>query len=500
MTNDVNLIASRYGKDRGITQAVKAGMQNKNASVNYNGSVWTVLDPAGVDLATKVKIHCWDKTLHRFRMLISSVFKTSYKITFNGSVDRLTAAQKNYQETIKTAKLSENTTSFQPPNAANANAPPPTPPVIINPNSAKTVPATPICDPEKAPPHVETTSFPFPPKKVPTKETITLPLANQSPAMTAERVNEVQIHLDDHHIPLKCRDISRRIENPNMMIGDSVTAYLNELETLFESGVNSEYYIVKKKLFDSVDFISFEELQRGLSSCCAKLNELLGGNQYAIGYLPGASQQWMAELALPLMKQLPNGHFQAESDHSLEELGAFSKQSDLPTGIHHFVVFDDASFTGSQNMTICRALDEKIKKLNLNEECHLYFVVPFMSHLAKALTVIKRDKLNIHLITTDRPIKKLTDPGLFTDSEVELLCKMDTRGGAHGPHIYFEENQPKYLSFMQWGTPKDHAVPSSLKYSGKKMVDDEHISVKYRFMTNFKPYGANPTIDQSFFS
>lgn len=70
------------------------------------------------------------------------------------------------------------------------------------------------------------------------------------------------------------------LKNKNSILTDEVNTYLADVQQR-----HPEYDDVVNKLFQTVDIITFDELKAGLQACCAKLNDLLGDQDYAIGFV-----------------------------------------------------------------------------------------------------------------------------------------------------------------------------------------------------------------------
>ncbi len=211
-----------------------------------------------------------------------------------------------------------------------------------------------------------------------------------------------------------------------------------------------------------MDLITFLQLKDALWQCSQQLNALLGDHPYALGFVPGKSQQWIAELALPFLNRTPDSSFQVHTDSSSMVARGF--QSPLQTNTRHFVVFDDAAYSGAQLIAIIEGLKKEVADKYPQEKCRLYLVVPFMScHAIDLLNSRGKEEwgsqiynLEVHVVTSGRRIKAITD--VLSLAELERLVEIENTMD------YFNGRTPnKCLTFMEWKVPDHNSMPRPLK-------------------------------------
>ncbi len=298
--------------------------------------------------------------------------------------------------------------------------------------------------------------------------------------------------LRDRNINLSCNPAP--LTEPNHTRPEVIEAYFKEAaEQRWCKENHDEWIGLHRKFFKEVDKITFSELNQSLWLCSQKLNELLGENPYSIGFVPGKSQQWIAELALPYLQHSPASSFQHATDSTIVKRGY---QSTLKKGERDFVVFDDGSYTAAQLATIMQGMRSAVGAVNEQQKCHLYLVVPFMSSLAlqflegegkQDVAVFESLKemghLKVHIITTDRKIKAITD--VFSEKERERLIELE---GSKVLVDYGDGRKwTKCLTYMEWKVPDNASMPDNLKIWYTYNREKNCLVEKDRFITNHKP-------------
>lgn len=320
----------------------------------------------------------------------------------------------------------------------------------------------------------------------------TLPITSIYRPVDTATLNDFQKDLDGKGIPLNCLSPAK-ITQPNVVNSQEISDYLATVAD------KPRWHTLKKKLFDHIDCIKFQDLQNGLASCCGELNKLLDNKDYIVGFVPQKSQKWIAELALPLLNKPPKGYFLPHCAQSYDHATGIKteqRQCSLYSSNRDMVIFDDASYSGTQISETILKLKEGIINFK-NETFHLYLVIPFISSIAENRlkfatqpliwqkdvdsTPGKIGKLKVHLLTTDRKIKAMTE--VFSDSEIVELMKIEDFETGLGRYTYMEGTRfIRCLTFPEWKTPDNISVPRSMKRwkKGEKT---------YEFITEFPaPY------------
>lgn len=313
---------------------------------------------------------------------------------------------------------------------------------------------------------------------------------------------QFQAQLDDRKIPLNCESPAE-LKNKNSILTDEVNTYLADVQQR-----HPEYYDVVNKLFQSVDIITFDELKTGLQACCEKLNDLLGDQDYAIGFVKQKSQEWLAELALPYVNKAPSTFFINATDNLVDVRG---EQSVITKQERHFVVFDDAAYSGKQLHHMIDELKKTLASVHQNEPCHLYLVVPFLSSIAEQRLEERINKvfddfdpahqndpkgnLKVHLITTDKKVKAITD--VFAKEEISRLAHFAEMENLPGYSIcYYTDGQvTKCLTLTEWKIPDDASVPIAIKMY-KDTEKQKHISFTTEFLPPYKSSPQAKEIDE----
>lgn len=314
-------------------------------------------------------------------------------------------------------------------------------------------------------------------------------LALQSlPNVSEEKKGHMQRELDQKQIPLNCQN-PVQIKQPNMIHTNQIEEFLTEArENSWYQDNHAEWYTLRKKLFEGMEVIPFKDLMDSLKTCCQKLQSKLGSHEYAIGFVPKKSQQWMAELSVPYLDRSPSSFFEVATDNIFDIRGS---QSALKNPVKRFVVFDDAAYSGHQLDTLISGLQQAILPIHGQEKCHLYLVVPFMSPHAvnllqnnfKRNICIFGDKghLKIHLMTSERPIKAMSD--VLTENEMTRLISIE-----NGLDTYCNgRTRNKCLSLMEWKVPDNASMPRPLKQQELYISEKKAYEVKRQFVTNYLP-------------
>ncbi len=297
----------------------------------------------------------------------------------------------------------------------------------------------------------------------------------------------MQKKLDELQIPLNCHQPAQILQS-NQLFQDAIEAFLDGINDSLDKAV-------MKKLFEGIDLITKEDLNKALSTCTRTLNERLKGQSYSIGFVPGKSQQWIAELALPQLENSPSTYFENATDAGMtKECG---RQSSLDGNERNYVIFDDASYSGSQLETTITNFKCAYGNGGSKEKAHLYLVVPFISHeaeerLEKATAfAYENANVQVHLITTDKKIRAVTS--VFKEKEMQDLREAIKRtlfdNSKYLSDIYIREIEKRCLSIMEWKIPDSQSIPEFIQYKYDYVLKDGQWqrTNKTSFMTNYPP-------------
>lgn len=280
-----------------------------------------------------------------------------------------------------------------------------------------------------------------------------------------ETLEKTQSELDSRGIPLNCLNPPHQ-EKLNDFDYNALEQYLSHVKTF-----KPEQYEDLKSFFEKdVDKITVKELEEHLARCAAYLDTELKNN-YQVGFVNKKSLKWIAELALPYLSRQPEQYFEPSTDVG----GA---QSKLSTNSRKFVIFDDASYSGHQVKSIISSIQKEM--ISENSSGKIYFVIPFVSSVAEQYLVDEllrgfkaagsiahqgSKKLKVHLITSERKVKMMTD--------------LDPRYEKIG------------LTFTEWKIPDTTSLSQNVSSGYTK--DENGKTVIYKLLTDYQPcYKASP--------
>lgn len=216
------------------------------------------------------------------------------------------------------------------------------------------------------------------------------------------------------------------------------------------------------KLYAKLQKFTIKDLEIKLKGCVEELSlalKKMGSPDYAVGIVEGKSNQWVAELALKYMDQLPShAFFTGINDNGSVDAPGNCTPSKIQEKV--VVLFDDNSCTGCQ---IERNLETIFyQSIEMKTKITVFVVVPFMKidpaqikkYKPLRLTVCNPEKLkkanvDIKIITSDTRIQKVSD-AIKDEKEVELLAchgKMGQRGLANYAWSLFEWRRLDAMSF-----------------------------------------------------
>jgi hypothetical protein len=274
------------------------------------------------------------------------------------------------------------------------------------------------------------------------------------PKVVQRDLAEMQAKLVERGIPLNCEHPPRQ-EHLNDFRPGAVQSYLSQIQL----EQPSRYERLKTFFERDVLKLTVDELEDKLPRCTKYLDSKVKGGDYQIGFVKRKSLKWIAELALPYMSCPPIDYFEPSTDVGGSQTELSKKSSD-------FVVFDDASYSGKQMITIISSMLQEL--LRQDRKGKIYFVIPFVSKVAEASILhhlqtlmtspelhghegLKR--LKIHLITSERQVKTMKD--IFPEG-------LDSIG----------------ITFTEWKVPDTHSLSCIVSGGGPSAPE---------LLTNYPP-------------
>lgn len=302
-----------------------------------------------------------------------------------------------------------------------------------------------------------------------------------------KKLTAIQAELDKQQIPLTCRTFAP-LKESNHLCQDQIDKYLQPL--------SPEHKAIKQKFFESIQKISYEDLEKDLFACTQELNNKLNNQDFALGYAENKSQKWIAELALQYLNKPPVDSFSTYTAFSLS--GAGSEQSSLSEKANNLVVFDDAAYSGTQ---MCELLENLVTEISKkpNQPKNIYFVIPFMSDHSKTklqetwdkLLLTKSPDTKLYIITSSTKVTSFAEKYPPNSQErkdlfacEEALCNEREelyRPQEENSYIGHGGKDEKCLTYMEWKMPDCVSVPRNMLMGGPDIKN------QIKFCTNFLP-------------
>lgn len=266
------------------------------------------------------------------------------------------------------------------------------------------------------------------------------------PPIDPEHIAKVQQIIDDKGVPLNCRNPSP-LTQLNHIKNEIIEAHLKSIQD------DSYWHTIKKKMYDHLDKITFQELQSGVAICCEELNRLLVDKDYTLLFYRHKSQEWIAEMGIPQLTKAPDSFVWTETLCIYNITDQFISKN--PT----LVVFDDVSYSGKQLFDLIDAIDIQAEK----DEKHydLFLVVPFITERVKEVLknkdVWKNSHINTHIITTNRKVSTLED--IFSEKQLLGMSQRELEDLRLPPSLIAKKDlqipifRKKSLTFSEWKIP-----------------------------------------------
>jgi hypothetical protein len=230
---------------------------------------------------------------------------------------------------------------------------------------------------------------------------------------TKKEQAEIKAHLLKYNIPLTSNP--KEPTSRGLKFDDRL---LKIWEFVLEQGHGKHAVEFYQKYLKALrhNYRTFPQLMKGLKICCRKVNGLLKNGDYLLGCHPKKSSQWVASLALPYLKYLPNYFTGISKGGVLESTDKISKEESLPyrfpADVDTLVIFEDILYSGSQMTTVLREMHEQ--KLLIGKT--VYVVAPISSSAARS-TIDKFCTIN------SISYKLITDPSLNIQTFGEVFGK-----------------------------------------------------------------------------
>ena len=236
-----------------------------------------------------------------------------------------------------------------------------------------------------------------------------------------------------------------------------IDKYLNEIDNVDLR--NAEELLAERVVQQHVSHQQFVTALE--ETTVPSINQIIGNEKYIVVVRPKKSNEWVFELALNKLDNLPTNV--VSSEH--EAIKFVNSNSD----IKHIVLFDDGSYSGSQMASSVEILNKQ-----LAGSVQIDVAIPFMTPKAEQLIVEQGAVVATHN-------KMLSLDQLFTPAEIEILGK----GGKIDTADY-------YLSSRSL-TTFDHKVAD---YVSTPNLEDRMVSRGGYIPDPIIPYDGSPQPNQ----
>lgn len=197
-----------------------------------------------------------------------------------------------------------------------------------------------------------------------------------------------------------------------------------------------------------------QELKEGLATLAKKIQEELKDTPYAASYIPKKSSRWCFEYAQQFLNQQPqeiiehrtddikNSGKSIHTDNLYPNLRKLSCSERL--NVQTVVLFDDASYSGRQLVTIINSIGNQAKMSR--RQINLYLAVPFVSNAFLKLLNdgTFRPNFNVKLFTTDQRVLSVKEAQVPKDLYIEHL------------------GNDRCAAITEWKCPDGNSIPVSL--------------------------------------
>jgi hypothetical protein len=273
---------------------------------------------------------------------------------------------------------------------------------------------------------------------------------------TAGEVEHVPAKTDVAVQRLKHRsNILETLNGIDPSLAPSVPARFDEgkLQDWLNEDPDPEVRALKEKIMGKVKHVSHKEFTENLRRVTDDLNKRLEKikEPYAVlwDYKPHSSRRWTHEQAKPFLKTKPvtATYFQGAAEKRTQALRRLTEKD-----IRHFVIFDDASYSGTQLQKTIREVREFHVKNGL-EKPKFTIVAPYVTSTAAALI----SEPDVTLLSAET-MPYIRD--VLSKEDLEAISRkgfMDTKLHATGGKRVFDSNVT--LTFF------DHCVADSHSFA-----------------------------------
>ena len=271
-----------------------------------------------------------------------------------------------------------------------------------------------------------------------------LPLAAAiDPQINREKVAAANKVLGERNSRLKCREFGE--------LADPIRFNEGKVQEHFDT-LSGDQLEAETLLHQEAQILTYDQLRRGIVSCTEQLSSQLGSRDYTVVYMGAKSNQWVTEMALPFMGNLP----------AHEVVENLPQQQGDRLQDNCLVFFDDGSYSGCQ---IMEALEEVATNASADRPLDVYFSIPFISsnalnYMRVILMRLNKQNINLHVITTKVPIKTLNEAFQTNPDLIPLV----------GPNpLLLEEN---CATLTEWKVPDSTSIPLLIHQTsdGKSLV------------------------------
>lgn len=250
-------------------------------------------------------------------------------------------------------------------------------------------------------------------------------------------------------VPFNCLNPAELI-NKNKIDQKVVDAYLATLHD------KPKIFDLKKKMFDKITKITFQQLQIAIKVCCNQLNQLIGNEPYSLIFLQYKSQAWVAEQAAKYLTQAPTGFVWTDRLCPGNITDHFNGNNNST-----LVIFDDMILSGLQLFSILSTLD-----LHAKQKLKIFVVAPFITEHSKKFLREKDAIPNLEIVTITTNLKINTLETVFNEEELGQIA--DDFSSENQPCFVSREElisrlAKKVLGFAEWKVPDNTSMWQGIK-------------------------------------
>lgn len=268
--------------------------------------------------------------------------------------------------------------------------------------------------------------------------------------MTINYINNV--HLSNEPPQPDSKGISAWLEKGSSVIKKQAQEWVDSHHEYYRPALN--------EIVNNIKRVSHKNFKKNLKLAVDKFNTQMDGvrnKNYTVLIEPKKSNQWVAELALENLSYKPTEVLSLGAKEARDYVDYLEKISSLATYPERIVLFDDASYSGTQLVNHVKAIFSKFKEISkYNSSVKLpiiHVIVPFSTKYAhqklKSIQSLVGDHLQITSISKIPSVDEM-----LTNDHINRLRELygweaDSIESEGRGLIYFDHKIPNGMSFVE---------------------------------------------------